>query len=363
MPLDFVFYTTLSIMVFIAVAYAVMPFLTLPYIQFGIRLPEGESEDTAIRNLKRGNAVYSVVISAALVILYFLLYKQMPVLLSTQFPIIQIVLMYMIYYHFRRRARSYRDSSTEAHGEGQRVTAFVESKESRPALLWFIFPWIELGAFIAVGVWYYPYIPQVMATHYGTNGQANGFAVKSFLSAFSLLVVTGIPLLAFMEALAVLLVKVRPFQSQSSPKKSAIQMRGFNMLMSKMLMSIAAIVLLTLFISSAVIWQLLSSQYIYFTILPVIGLLPVVLVVSIRAGQGGWKLYPGLRESGDGAPAKGDDNYWWGGVVYHNRNDSSLLVPKRYGVGYTFNFAHPVSWLILGSLLGIPFIILLVRFL
>ena len=34
----------------------------------------------------------------------------------------------------------------------------------------------------------------------------------------------------------------------------------------------------------------------------------------------------------------------WKGVFYSNPDDRSLFVPKRYGIGYTVNFGHPLGW-------------------
>lgn len=39
------------------------------------------------------------------------------------------------------------------------------------------------------------------------------------------------------------------------------------------------------------------------------------------------------------------ENWYWG-VFYNNPSDSSVWVPKRYGIGYTLNYAHRVSWII-----------------
>jgi len=39
----------------------------------------------------------------------------------------------------------------------------------------------------------------------------------------------------------------------------------------------------------------------------------------------------------------------WKGPVYFNRNDYRLLVQKRYpALGWTFNFANPYVYLVLG---------------
>jgi len=48
------------------------------------------------------------------------------------------------------------------------------------------------------------------------------------------------------------------------------------------------------------------------------------------------------------APASGDG---WRGVLYVNPDDPRLVVPKRYSIGWTFNFAKPIAWVILTALL------------
>jgi uncharacterized membrane protein len=45
-----------------------------------------------------------------------------------------------------------------------------------------------------------------------------------------------------------------------------------------------------------------------------------------------------------------DDRYWRLGVIYFNREDPSLMVNKRFGIGRTFNFGNPIAWIILAAL-------------
>ncbi len=42
---------------------------------------------------------------------------------------------------------------------------------------------------------------------------------------------------------------------------------------------------------------------------------------------------------------------WVGGVFYYNPADQAVMVPKRSGMGYTFNFARPAAWGMLGAIL------------
>lgn len=88
----------------------------------------------------------------------------------------------------------------------------------------------------------------------------------------------------------------------------------------------------------------------------VIRLLTLVLVVvtvyvTARMGQGGTRQASLAERSSDkpetGLPV-GDrtlDRYWKVGIFYINRSDPAIFVEKRFGIGYTLNFGHPVSWL------------------
>jgi uncharacterized membrane protein len=79
----------------------------------------------------------------------------------------------------------------------------------------------------------------------------------------------------------------------------------------------------------------------------------VLVVLLFRLGQGGSS---GQTDS-EGAAPVGDrtpDSAWKWGLLYVNAQDPAFLVEKRFGVGYTFNFGHPVAWVLLALLVGVP---------
>jgi uncharacterized membrane protein len=49
--------------------------------------------------------------------------------------------------------------------------------------------------------------------------------------------------------------------------------------------------------------------------------------------------------------ASGNDRHWVAGIFYHNPENPELWVEKRFGIGWTLNFARPASWLMLLGLL------------
>lgn len=79
----------------------------------------------------------------------------------------------------------------------------------------------------------------------------------------------------------------------------------------------------------------------------------VLLARLVLAGQGGTR---GLARDNSAVGDRTDDRYWALGILYFNRGDPAFLVEKRFGVGYTFNFAHPLAWALLTLLAAIPFI-------
>ena len=59
-------------------------------------------------------------------------------------------------------------------------------------------------------------------------------------------------------------------------------------------------------------------------------------------------------------PANRDDpRFWKLGVFYANPDDPAVFVPKRLGMGLTFNFARPQAWLVLAALLVLPLLVVL----
>jgi hypothetical protein len=54
---------------------------------------------------------------------------------------------------------------------------------------------------------------------------------------------------------------------------------------------------------------------------------------------------------------------WHGGLFYADRNDPALFVPKRSGLGYTFNFGHPGAIVLTILTLILPLIFVAAAFL
>ena len=84
-----------------------------------------------------------------------------------------------------------------------------------------------------------------------------------------------------------------------------------------------------------------------------------MVAVLVRVGQSGSRLR--IRASPGGGSVRrtsvvnrDDDRYWRLGLLYVNRDDPSLLVAHRFGLGWTLNLARPAAWAIIAATLGLP---------
>ncbi|WDV44616.1 DUF5808 domain-containing protein [Clostridiaceae bacterium M8S5] len=76
-------------------------------------------------------------------------------------------------------------------------------------------------------------------------------------------------------------------------------------------------------------------------------LIALTLFLSIKVGHSG-----GHKKGVNSAVInRDDDKHWISGKFYYNKNDASLFVEKRFGVGYTINFAKPLAILMICGLL------------
>ena len=176
-------------------------------------------------------------------------------------------------------------------------------------------------------------IPQSFATHYTSGGQPSNWVTRTpFQVAWPLLLAAGIILwLAFF---AWLLTRYAP-SSTNKPRVLSFTLdvlRSVAWLVGIMLSTAALLPMLTL--SSSTLPIFLGS------------LMLLMLVFLAYVGVRAWRTFRSLP-SDQSTSAQ----YWVAGLFYYNPDDAALLVPKRSGMGYTFNMARPAAWILMVAIL------------
>ena len=94
----------------------------------------------------------------------------------------------------------------------------------------------------------------------------------------------------------------------------------------------------------------------------VAGLLAVLgamIYIALRYGQGG----AALEAAAAGAPLNdglADNRHWRFGILYINRDDPSIMVESRFGIGYTINLGHWKGITLLAMMIAVPLLLVVI---
>jgi uncharacterized membrane protein len=229
------------------------------------------------------------------------------------------------------------------------------------------FPWrwaapsiVLTAATVVIAILRYPHLPARLATHFDAAGHPDRFGSTSPASAFGP-VAAQVLGTALLVGLAALVLRSKAQLDAEEPQTAGTRHRRFVSSGARALLLLAACLSVTTLLTSMTAWKLIGLARPTGALVASMPLLGVVVVVAVlvRVGQSGSRLR--IRASpGTGsarrttAVNRDDDRYWWIGLLYLNRDDPSLLVPHRFGLGWTLNLARPTAWAIIAATIGIP---------
>jgi len=224
---------------------------------------------------------------------------------------------------------------------------------------WLIPAVAVIAATVIVGVIRYPDLPARLTIGFAGNGPGSGHSrgtPKSVVSAFGI-VVGQLYVTLLWTGLMVLVYRSRPDIEASDPAASTRRYRRFLAACTRAVLTLLALVNLSLLLAALRTWQVyrLSGFGSALPVLPfAVGLL-IFATTAVRTGQGGFRLSAGRAGYGPAAGTdRDDDRYWKAGLIYLNRDDPAILVGARFGVGWTFNVANPMAWLVIAGMVAVP---------
>ncbi|HZE30886.1 MAG TPA: DUF5808 domain-containing protein [Actinoallomurus sp.] len=333
-----------------------MPSLVPPTLPFGVRVPLDHADAPVItvqrRRYRIATAIVAVAAAAAV-----LLGSGHAWALSVPLggELLAGVLIYLV---VRRRIIAVK-SAEDWFGGRRQVTVADTSLRTDPER--YPWPWsvpailLTAGTVVAAVV-EYPRMPTRLPAHFGASG-ADRYAAKSVASVFGpVLTQVAVTLLLLGLAAAALYGRA---QLDAEDPRAAARHRRFVAATARALLVLAACTSAMFLVVSLSAWQVITLSGAALTAFGVLLLLlgvAVLLVVVVRTRPGGGPRPAGPVGRGARAVNRDDDrNYRWG-LFYFNRDDPSLLVPKRFGIGWTLNLARPGTWLIFGVLVVVAVI-------
>lgn len=349
------------------------PLLTPKTVQFGVRLPAEHAADPVVAAARR--TYWAGTVAVTVVAVLVALFVGSPGTATVAAVLVELVGSVAVYLVARSHVADAKQDGRWFDGRTQ-VTVTDTTLRTQPEP----FPWLWALPAVAVtvgtavlGAIRYPHMPERLVWHYDAGGHPTSYTDKTFASAFALVFVQ-IGTTALIVALTRITARGKANLDAQDPH-AAERHRRFVAAMARCLLLLAAAVDLTMFFAALAMWNLTGSTGFF----PVLLLAPILLataglvVVAVRVGQGGSRLrfdgdgvggsVGGGSGSGSGSQASGgavnrdDDRFWKLGLIYVNREDPAVFVQKRFGVGWTVNFARPVT---VGLLIGVVAIAILV---
>ncbi len=246
------------------------------------------------------------------------------------------------------------------------VAAAVLSAE-KPSRLLLPYVAIGLGLIGGVGVvlyaWsHYGQLPNMVPKHFGISGTPDSWKPKSFFTVM-LLPVMALIMGAGLGGIALLTAHAkRAIRAGDSGVSYEAQQR-FRKVMANFLAIVS--LLITAMMMTLSIGSLRVAMKEVQTLSPLLDLIGIALVVlafggslfiAIKYGQGGSRLE---RHVADAPLTDGlaDNRFWILGTFYLNRDDPSLFVEHRFGLGYTINFGNPKALALVIGFFGLILIV------
>lgn len=360
----FLFILVLITFIPIALITTIIPFLTRKTESFGVSITEKVHALPINQKLRKQYSLIMGVISGLLTV-------SMSILTFTLEPeawsyalmihlIVILVISFAIYlkYHFTMK-RLKLEKGWEAPKLSQRIvvdTTF-HSKKVVHSIWWFVPQVLIMLLTVVTGVLLYERFPDLIPMHYNSTGEVTRYAEKTYLTVLwpAAVQASMIALMMFgYFAISRSKQQIDAADPQASLQRNIIFRRRWSAFLL-----ILGVLLQAMFylIQIATLYELGDKFIMMITLAFTIVALVYAIWLSISTGQGGSRIkINGVRAQTSKVNVD-DDRYWKLGQFYYNRNDPSLFVEKRFGVGWTINIARPLAWIILLTIIAIPILI------
>jgi uncharacterized membrane protein len=194
-------------------------------------------------------------------------------------------------------------------------------------------------------------IPDRFPVHWGIDGRPNGWSVRTPAGVYGPLLF-GLSIIAGMALLTYGIL--RHTRVQRTPGSGSVHI-DFPHQVGYFLVAVEFF--LAACMSAAALLPLTGNPGIVLVLILVVLLLAAIFPLAHWMNKNRAPFADGHVHdlAGDGTL----DEHWRMGVIYFNPQDPALFVEKRFGIGYTLNFGHASSWLILALVVVLPLVLVL----
>lgn len=252
---------------------------------------------------------------------------------------------------FRRKVMRIKDAEGwQAVAQEHAADTGAYTMPKVPGLAWNLLYIPVLAVTLAAVVLAYPFMPDMIPMHSDFSGNVNSWSPKSpATAAFPLWI--QLFLAAVMVFCHWTILRSKKGFNPESPAASlwAYAMFARAQVIFLLATGLAICLSMLLFVAASAGMLSLAQAGAYIVFVSVFVLIGAV-AISLIYGQSGARLLK--RVSPAGELCYDDDEYWKLGVFYFNKEDASLFLPERFGIGWTMNLARPAVWAIIAGFIA-----------
>lgn len=323
---------------------AATPWLTRGREAFAVSVPETAQADPRIRRMRRAYLACTLAVSAASAVATLALSSTFPLVMAAV-VCVPVAAGFALMLAFRARVRAIkRAEGWETHAA--RLSAVVGASEAnapRPLpLVWNLLYVPVILATLALSLALYPAMPDPVPVHFDAAGAVDDYMAKGWQVIAMPLAVQAFMALCLTASHWQILRSRRP-ASPEHPVASAIAYGAFARAQSAALLVTGLVITMSIAIMPLAFAGVVSpDQSVVALVVIIIGAILPNLAVSLVYGQAGSRLLRRMTASNE--LSFDDDERWRLGLFYVNREDPSVVVPRRFGIGWAMNWGNPKSW-------------------
>lgn len=354
----------LNTIVFIPIVliFAIMPYITRKDIMFGISIPSSEWKNEYFSKMRKS---YTILVSSVGVLCAIANAICMKVLNATQSIYAMqgllwgtLVVYFLVFIHYWKKAKKYK-AQKNWESESDEIVAVDTSQDATKksiSLYWYvIYIAIIIGTYIT-GSSLYKIAPDMIVTKYDLQNNPIVTQPKSMDIIWQVITMQIVMAVLFV-GINYMINKAKRNIDPSKASKSSMQISIMKYRWSIFLFITGLLVLL-------IFTQILFSMFI---VMPIwlslgfsLGVIIYAIILSINTGQSGSRINSKSHDVLSDKISRDDDKYWKLGSFYYNKEDPAVFVEKRFGVGWTNNWAKWQSWLIIIAILALILVSVLI---
>ncbi len=331
---------------------AITPYVIRKNDVFGVYFPDSASQLEKVRSMRR--LFFLLCVSTGLVCAAFwflavwlrLIHRELAFTIAMLAYLLFQSLLYLLFHFRAKRMKQNHEFSYTV----QKQVAVDFSPEPRFISRWWFAPHVLLVAVTAgVTAWREPALGEWIPIHWDYLGTVT-LTENGFLSLYQL-VLLQVFLVVLFYVLLMMTARSKKVIRSDDPQASRRASYRFKKLWCAYLIAIGFFTIALIGLLQFAVLELCPFSW----VLPGIAVFSILsgvpaLVLVFYTGQGGSRLLR-IDSRSDAIDPREDDRYWKLGCLYYNPDDPSLMVEKRFGIGWTMNMARPAAWVILAVLL------------